>query len=361
MNAVITNDKVNEKFEVAKQLLQTSERMKVQQQKSSGNVNEVDVLAEFSQNEGLKILKELTKENSKLCPPLSEALLLLGEFYGKGLYGLNASQTRAFSYYLRASLQNDSEGAFRVAACYELGSGVKKNCIKAYQNYKKAAMQGHSLAMHKVALSLLYGELRQKVNLKSGLNWLKRAAQRATKEHPEALHDLAQCFEEDGGCPILPPDEQYAFYLYSKGGQFGFAPSQFRIGACYEYGILGCDADVELSLLWYGKAAAQGYHEAELAIASFYLYGCRNILDQNKIISLKWVRKAAEASYPKAIYTLGRYYEDGIGVEPNETEALRLFQQASALGNIKASDKVKSFKRRQKSEKLKSLFTIFRS
>lgn len=298
-------------------------------------------MASILEQEGIKWIRRLaTYGPGNLRHPLAEAQFLLAEYIGTGLYGLKINHQKAFNLYIQASKQNHSQSAFRVAVCYELGAGTKQDNMRGVQFYRKAASLGDNLAMHKLALTLLYGKLGQKRNLKEGMSWLKRAANNADVLHPEPLHDLAQCFEKHGGCPIVIPDEYYAFELYSRAANFGFAPSQFRLGACYELGLLGVEPDAALSIKWYGKAAAQGYPEAELALAGWYLDGAPKILERNELTAFRWVKKAAERGYPKAFYVMGTYYERGIGVQPNEAEANRLFKIAADGGYKKAMQRL---------------------
>jgi TPR repeat protein len=61
--------------------------------------------------------------------------------------------------------------------------------------------------------------------------------------------------------------------LFSQAAQLGYAPAQFRLGACHEFGNLGCVIDPRRSIAWYTKAAQKGDPEAELALSGWYLTG----------------------------------------------------------------------------------------
>ena len=200
----------------------------------------------------------------------------LAEYYGKGLYGLPVDHSKAFSLYLAGSKYNHPGATYRAAVCYEVAAGTKKDNVRAFQFYRKAASLGNPLAMHKLALILLYGKLDQRKNLKEGISWLKRAAASASAAHPESLYDLAQCYERDGGCPIAIPDETYAFELYSEAAHFGYPPAQYRLGAAYELGLFGCPIDASKSILWYSKAAEQGLAAAQRALSKWYRSGANS-------------------------------------------------------------------------------------
>lgn len=302
------------------------------------------------EQEAIKWIKRLaTYGPGGLRQPLAEAQFMLAEFLGNGAYNVKVNHPKSFNLYVQASKQNHAEATFRAAICYELGVGTKQDNMRAMQFYRKAAALGNNLAMHKLALTLLYGKLGQRRNLKEGISWLKRAANNADVNHPEALHDLAQCFEKEKGCPILIADEYYARELYMRAADFGFAPSQFRLGACYEFGLLGVEKDAAQSIKWYSKAAVQGFPEAELALASWYLDGHPKILKPDEFTSFRWVKKAAERAYPKAIYILGSYYEKGVGVQEDLEEAKRLYKEATVKGYQKAKTKLEELRKAEAS------------
>jgi TPR repeat protein len=301
------------------------------------------------QGEAVKFLKRLASTGPAQSKHSgTEAMFLLADFHGRGLHGLPVDHNKAFSLYQAASKQNHAAATYRTAVCYEVGAGTKKDNQRAFQFYRKAASLGDPLAMHKIALIFLYGKLGQKKNLKEGISWLKRATAFASLEHPESLYDLAQCYERVGGCPVVIPDEAFAFELYNKAAQYGHAQSQFRLGSAYEFGLFGCPIDASLSIRWYSKAAEQGLADAELALSSWYLSGAEGVLRQSDADAFLWARKAAERGHAKAEFALGHYYEVGIGVERNVAEA-KLWLQRSADKNYKrAQSRLQEIKKNER-------------
>lgn len=79
------------------------------------------------------------------------------------------------------------------------------------------------------------------------------------------------------------------------------------------------------------KAADDGNSEAMFTIGRLYEDG----LGVNKSYSdaLSWYKKAAELSNPNAIFYMGYYYEQGLGGPQNYTEALKWYKKAADLGN----------------------------
>ena len=320
----------------------------------AGNEGRAELIRQRLQGESIKWYKRLANFSSgadkNAC---TEAMFNLAEYYGKGLYGLPVDHSKAFSLYLAGSKYSHPGATYRAAVCYEVAAGTKKDNVRAFQFYRKAASLGNSLAMHKLALILLYGKLDQRKNLKEGISWLKRATASASAAHPESLYDLGQCYEKDGGCPMVIPDEAYAFELYSKAAHYGYPPAQYRLGAAYEFGLFGCPIDASLSIRWYSKAAEQGLADAELALSGWYLSGAEGVIRQSDADAYLWARKAAERGHPKAEYAVGHFYEIGVGVGINIEEAKMWLQQSAQKGYKRAQQKLNELKKTDKKKESK--------
>ena len=259
--------------------------------------------------EGVKWLKKLTNGTGVGRGGLPDAQFLLAECYGAGRWGVSIDHEKAFSLYVQASKQSHREATYRAAVCYEMGAGTKKDASRSVQFYRKAASLSEPSSMFRLAMILLEGSMGVSKNEREGITWLKRAAAVADAEHPEALHELAACFEKQD-MPSIIADENYAWELYIKAAQLGYAPSQYKLGHCFEYGVLGRETDAKRSIAWYSKAAEQGEPEAELALSGWYLTGADSILPQSDTEAYAWARKAADQELAKAEYAIG-YYSEG--------------------------------------------------
>lgn len=292
--------------------------------------------------EAIKWLKKLAMQSGGIGrQPLAEAQFALAEYYGKGEYGLEVDHKKAFLLYIQASKQGHAVAAFRVAACYELGAGTKRDCTRAMQFYRKAAAMGDALAMHKMAKILLNGKLGQEKRPKEGLQWLKRAAAMADEKHPESLHDLATCYTEDEGLPIIIPDGAYAFELFKQAADLGYAPSQHRLGLCYEFGSMGREVNAAESVRYFTLAAEQGYSDSQLSLANWFLVGAPDAnLPQSDNDAFRWAQKAAEAGLYKAQYMLGHCYELGIGLPPSLDEARKWYSKSAEQGYKRARQRL---------------------
>ncbi|EPS28516.1 hypothetical protein PDE_03462 [Penicillium oxalicum 114-2] len=290
-----------------------------------------------------KIVKKLASAG------FAEAQFYLADCYGEGRLGLQVDAKEAFSLYLSAAKAGHAQSAYRVAVCCEIGAeeggGTRRDPFKAVQWYKRAAALGDTPAMYKIGMINLKGLLGQKGNPREGVSWLKRAAERADEENPHALHELALMYQSASGNDIIVRDEAYASQLFHQAADLGYKFSQFRLGAVYEYGLLGCPVDNRMSIIWYTRAAAQGEHQSELALSGWYLTGSEGILQQNDTEAYLWARKAASAGLAKAEYAMGYYTEVGIGVTANLEDAKRWYWRAAAQGFPKARERLEDLRR----------------
>ncbi|KAI9350873.1 hypothetical protein BDR26DRAFT_513183 [Obelidium mucronatum] len=295
--------------------------------------------------EGLKWVKKLTKAESGRGAAYPEAMFYLAECYGNGSLGLNVDHDRAFALYVQASKQNHPAAAYRAAVCYEVGAGTKKDYSRSVQFYRKSAALGDTAAMYKLGMILLNGLLNQVKNPREGVTWLKRAGSQADETTPHALHELATLYEGKGETNgIVIPDPAYAHDLYRRGAQLGYSPSQYKLGVCYEYGLLDLPIDPRRSIAWYTRSAEQGDPEAELALSGWYLTGADGVLKQSDTEAYLWARKAADKGLAKAEYAVGYYSEHGVGVKSDVEEARKWYMRAAAQNNKRAVQRLKELK-----------------
>jgi TPR repeat protein len=219
--------------------------------------------------ESLRNIKKLAESKQ----PYADAQFFLANLYGTGQLGLQVDHEKAYYLYLMASKLNHPAATYRSAVCNEIGAGTKKDFNRAVLFYRKAAALGDTAAMYKLGMILLGGLLHQARNLRESIVWLRRAAAQADEDNPHALHELALLHERPNNGGVVPHDPNMARELFSQAAQLGYAPAQFRLGACHEFGNLGCVIDPRRSIAWYTKAAQKGDPEAELALSGWYLTG----------------------------------------------------------------------------------------
>ncbi|KAF1830370.1 hypothetical protein BDW02DRAFT_104203 [Decorospora gaudefroyi] len=295
--------------------------------------------------EAHKIIKKLVSNGSP------DAMFYLADCYGQGLLGLQVDTKEAFTLYQSAAKGGHAASAYRTAVCCEMGheegGGTKRDPLKAVQWYRRAAALGDTPALYKMGMILLKGLLGQQKNFGEAINMLKRAADRADRDNPHSLHELALIYEAQTGNERIIRDEAYALQLFHQAADLGYKFSQFRLGQAYEYGLLGCEVDARTSIAWYTKAAAQEEHQSELALSGWYLTGTSGILEQSDTEAYLWARKAAcaEPPLPKALFAMGYFTEVGIGCPRSLDEAKRWYGRAAAYKFPKAQERLEELKR----------------
>ncbi|ORX92101.1 HCP-like protein [Basidiobolus meristosporus CBS 931.73] len=337
VNAKKSNDP-SIQFDFAKYLIETASNLEASDK--SAEKTKKTLMAE-----ALKWIKRLATQGMGIGrPAYPEAQFFLANCYGTASLGVPVDHEKAFNLYVQASKQNHPEATYRAAVCYEVGAGTKRDYSRAVQFFRKAAILGDTAAMYKLGMTLLKGLLNQNPNPREAITWLKRAASNADTDNPHALHELGLCYEKEG-IPSIIPDETYARELYTQAAQLGYAPSQFKLGSCYEYGTISCPVDPRRSIAWYTRAAEQGDPEAELALSGWYLTGAEGILKQSDTEAYLWARKAADKGLAKAEYAVGYYSEVGIGVRQDLDEAKKWYMRAAAQGNKRAMQRLAELKK----------------
>ncbi|KAG8803725.1 hypothetical protein FRC17_006128, partial [Serendipita sp. 399] len=191
--------------------------------------------------EAISLLKKIADRGHAL------AEYTLADCYSNGIGTIKGRQDfdRAFPLFMAAAKHNHVDAAYRAGTCCEYGWGCRRDSSKAVHFYRAAASQQHPGAMFRLGQAEMNGELGLSKNPKEGIKWLKRSAENATAEFPHALHELALC-HENGVPNVVFVDLDYAAELLGQAAELGYAPSAYKLGECYEYGKMGCQADPAL-------------------------------------------------------------------------------------------------------------------
>lgn len=135
-------------------------------------------LADYDPESAIKVCqKEL-----RTSPNDSDLQLALGNAYDN-----LEEYSKAFTWYLKAAKQGNTDALYNVGNMYETGEGVKQNSASAIEWYTKAADLGDSEAQYKVGSIYDEGEITTQ-NYKKALQWYTKSA---NQDHPEAQFSLA--------------------------------------------------------------------------------------------------------------------------------------------------------------------------
>lgn len=294
--------------------------------------------------EALRTLKQITAQDK----PYPEAVFFLANCYGNGALSLEVDHERAFCLYESAAKLQHAASAYRTAVCLEIGAGTRQDVGRAVRFYERAAEYGDPAAMYKIGMILLRGLLDQKADARAAVNWLQKAAEKADIDNPHALHELGLLYEKGDAAAGIGQSETFAKELFTKAAKLHYAPSQFRMGYAYEYGLLGCPVDPRRSIAWFSRGAERGDPESELSLSGWYLTGSEGILAQNDREAYLWGRKAAEKGLAKAEFAVGYFYESGIGTTLDIDEAIKWYKRAATAGQKKAQERLLALGKRKR-------------
>jgi TPR repeat protein len=134
--------------------------------------------------------------------------------------------------------------------------------------------------------------------------------------------------------------------LFIEAAKQGFAPAQYRLGLMYgqDHGI---NKDCEQTYNWWYKAAKQGNARAQDNIGSLYNdfppmhfiekdeyvlsnFGIKCQLPRDYNQAVIWYLKAAKQGYVRGQYNLGMMYKLGRGVTQDYNQAMNWFLKAAA-------------------------------
>jgi TPR repeat protein len=131
----------------------------------------------------------------------------------------------------------------------------------------------------------------------------------------------------------VKPDYLEAMNWYRKAADQGYAEAHIMIASMYRGGI-GVKVDPHEALKWYRKAAELGEAGGQAALASLYERG--ELLKKDEAEAAKWLLKAAEQDTSRDThFKMGRFYEEGKGVERDPVEAYFWYSMAAFVKRTK--------------------------
>jgi hypothetical protein len=214
--------------------------------------------------------------------------------------GISTNPAEGFTWLRRAAEMNEVSAQYDLGTFYEKGRGVPPDRFEAMDWYMKAAAQGHRDA-------------------KEDIERLRRTADAASKG--------------------LVPDEWWMIpfdELIQKAEQ-GDAEAQYNLGRRYR-GYGGTAVDIEKSMEWLEKAAAQTNQAARYSLSQLYV-STTNIIPEKAFYHCSI---AAEGGYVTAQRVLGKYYRDGFGTVPDRAQALHWLCLAEQSGDDSAGSSIYS-------------------
>jgi len=220
---------------------------------------------------------------------------------------------------LHAKAVQGNPEAQRIFGYYCLtGHGIEKDEVEAAYWWKKAAKKGDAESEY-----MLYEQYRQGLgvqkDMEKAIDWLKKSA-----EHGYVRAQLAIGTRYNDGKDIEQDYSEAARWLQKDADQGESSdPSESSITSSAALTLLG-------DMYYYGRGVKKDRAKAA------ELYALSEHINAQRAARL--LRQAAERGDVTAQFELGQLYEDGHGVEKNETEAAEWYRKAAEQGYGEAQE-----------------------
>jgi uncharacterized protein len=254
----------------------------------------------------------------------------LGRAYKDG-NGVTKNDSLALTWLRKAADQDEPAAENDLGIMYRMGEGVPQDKEEAVRWYKKAARQGNSKAMFNLGASYYNGDgveiddvasyawflLANEGGNPAGDEALRRADSERQAGLDSALVKVAEMYETGDD---LPKNPVQALKWYRKAADAGSASAAVKVAGLLlasseapgpaEYAEVRqrCEA-----------AAKQNFSPGTYCMALIYKRGIGTAKDPDE--AAKWLGRAAELGYSRAVLELGEAYWKGMGVKPDPVTA----------------------------------------
>ncbi|KAI8872687.1 HCP-like protein, partial [Ramicandelaber brevisporus] len=214
---------------------------------------------------------------------------LLAQWHETGQFGYEISPNQAVELYQVAADANNPAAIFRVGR-YKEQAGQLEEAVKLYQ---QAAIMRDASANHRLGVLLLTGEQGLHADPRSAIEYLRRSADRASRECPDGALMLGKLYLGDLlSRGILYPNPQEGRRLVELSASLGSADAHYLLGRCHEYGLSNFARDPTASLVSYQEAATRNHLDGCLSLAMWCMTGYPHVLEPSEQLALSWCRRA---------------------------------------------------------------------
>lgn len=311
--------------------------------------------------EGTIVPKD-TKHAEKLLRQAAAAGVPSGEVsLGSLLY--TTDPVAAAGWFRKAADQDDPNGEYDLAVCYQTGTGVPKDQAQEAQWMLKASLHGNPRAQFLVASAKLSGNGLPR-DLPGAVGLFRLLAISGTAD---AQEDYAACLWSGSGVAMdrdaamqwfhkaadqgninaenflgtaycngwdVQQDVTQGLAWYRKAADGGSAKAQFKLGAAYFWGH-SVARDPAAAFGWFQKAAMQGDSHAEGMVGFLYLAGVPGTQSDPQAAA-NWAWAAAGSGDSVGEYVLAQLYGRGETVELDKVKAFSWLQMAASQGQPQA-------------------------
>lgn len=191
---------------------------------------------------------------------LVSLLMVLGALPARADYEAGLQMVRqakfqqAYAAFLPLAEEGHAQSQFSLGLLYHLGRGMKVDLQKAYEWYKKAAMQENAPGMNNLGMMYLNGEY-----VAQNRDVAFKLFEKASGEHAQAKDNMGQCYENGWG---VEQDIGQAVNFYQLAGDQGYFLGYYHAGQVYEKGYPDEPKNIDTAVEWYIKAAEKNFQKA---------------------------------------------------------------------------------------------------
>lgn len=251
--------------------------------------------------------------------PVGQSGLGLMYLHGKGV---PKDYQKALKYFTQAADQNWVDGQLQLGNMYFSGLGVRRNYRMANKLFALASQSGHVLAYYNLAQMHATGtgmlrSCSMAVELYKNVAERGKWGNRLMEAHS---HYRQGRFEE-------------AFVTYALLAELGYEVAQSNAAFVLDRGeSLSLFPTTEemfvRALMYWGRAAAQGYSAAQVKLGDYHYYGLGTPVDFEAAAS--HYRHASDHQHnAQAMFNLGYMHEQGLGMKQDIHLAKRCYDRAS--------------------------------
>ncbi|XP_015836829.1 protein sel-1 homolog 1 isoform X1 [Tribolium castaneum] len=284
------------------------------------------------------------------------AMAYLGKIYLDGSDEVKADNDTAFKYFKKASDLNNPVGLSGLGLMYLYGRGVEKDYTKAYKYFLAAADQGWVDGQLQLG-NMYFSGLGVRKDYKLANKYFSLASQSG---HVLAYYNLGQMHAQGTGmlrsCPtavelfknvaergrwgeiLMQAHSDYtegrfneAFVQYALLAELGYEVAQSNAAFLLdrnEVPMFTIQESLARALLYWGRAAAQGYSAAQVKLGDYHYYGLGTPVDYETAAS--HYRLASEQQHnAQAMFNLGYMHEQGLGMAKDVHLAKRCYDLAA--------------------------------
>ncbi|KAJ4315180.1 hypothetical protein N0V84_008514 [Fusarium piperis] len=280
--------------------------------------------------DALNIMENLAQEGHPLAPYYQGKWLELGHF------GRAVDIEQAFEKYRQAADAGFGRAHYRMGRLYQQEWDDWDTALK---HYERAEKLGDAAASLHLAFRYLYSSHFEDYDVERGLALLQKSAENADEDAPQGayvyglaiLGDLQGLATDD----LLPTDASKARRYIEKSAYLGYSKAQWRMGAAYKTGDLGCPVDAAKSIHYHHLAARQGCGTAAYDLSRWFLPGTgkEDEVVPDPTLSFKFAQWGATEGDAGSEYTMGYHYETGTHVLKDVDQARRWYKRAWQHGS----------------------------